>query len=554
MKNKNLKSFKVQTHIHGSGGHGIGSHLGYDYIALREGIIDVVWWMEHEFRLANFGKMPGFTFGNFEETFQSPNRDLNSNDDFTDIRLWWDKIEGDNGAGSEIVSGHGALENCMRLTQSGPGNCIYELKSDNHREKFPVFTYPVFRLAVMPERICENAGEAFFRIVLSQQPPEFKRSSLTYSLNRDKKEGFEMRGGDAFISIPWQEGKWNELILDIGKDVERYEVPGGLDNTVCNIQIGIANTAARTVSAFFANLAVKPRLRGNAGLEKERELVASLPLRLTHHVGMEVSYYGQHINCFGSSVPVPDYEKLPGKLTSKQVVSHIHKHGGLASINHLHPEDMEAAIENDFFGADLLEINKKKGGVVKKLQFWDKLPEHGLTVTAVTGTDCHDISPERIKNTQLDPSDWINCFWAQSDSEKSLLECLKHGRLYLTAPAFFTGHIQLQGPEGTMMGDVMYATEEQELQLEAEVSGTEEDDILIWLLNGYPFSCSEIEPGHFRKQITLPFQSDENLKAVRIQIVRPKLVDSFCGGIIAFTNPIYVISKEITTAHRTRNL
>ncbi len=87
----------------------------------------------------------------------------------------------------------------------------------------------------------------------------------------------------------------------MAEDIRLHQVPGGNDNCIFGIQIGL-NSWGGGVSAFFDHLLLEPQINGTDGLEMERELVESRPLELTHHIGAEFSYYGQHINCFDLSI------------------------------------------------------------------------------------------------------------------------------------------------------------------------------------------------------------------------------------------------------------
>jgi predicted metal-dependent phosphoesterase TrpH len=113
-----------------------------------------------------------------------------------------------------------------------------------------------------------------------------------------------------------------------------------------------------------------------------------------HHVGLEVSYYGRHITGFGVDVPIPDYAGLlPNGLSSEEVVSHIHRHGGLACLAHPPRTDLDgtadALAERRLFGADLMEVAHGGAGLVDRLQLWDRLAARGVIVTGIGVSDAH---------------------------------------------------------------------------------------------------------------------------------------------------------------------
>lgn len=555
MINQTLSLYTVQTHVHGSGGHGRGSHLGYDFIAAREGVEDVVWWNEHEFRVANFAKITGHDFDTLCETMRTPNRDINSPETWSAIELRWEKAAGTEAAQAVIcrdnyLQGTGSL----KLSLSEPGECVYQLNTDNHRHKMPVFTYPTVTISIFAGSNFSPGDEAFIRFGLGQKLPDFNPAVLTYTLAGDTgilrgKNGVEIRR-------KIEPGRWHQLVCDVGADVIQYKVPGGLDHCLHDIQIGIRGRNA--TSACFDALRVEARINGNDALAAERDLVASLPLKLTHHVGVEYSYYGQHINCFGSSVPLIAYESsLPERWNSTRIVQHIHRHGGLAGINHLVvDDDMEKTVaemvECNLHDADFLEINRK-GGFLRKILFWNRLHEAGMMVTAITGSDSHAISEARAGG-QREPGEWVNCLWARSDSEADLLESLGRGNLFLADPLNFRGKIHLSGPAESLMGDLLVAPPGPKVKLEAAIEGAEPGDLLLWLINGSRFHETRLRKPDIKELVTLPLAPTDVPRAIRIQLVRPGLADNPSNGTIAVSNPIYLSGRELPTRHRKRYL
>lgn len=550
-----MKIYTVQTHLHGSGGHGIGSHAAYDAVAAREGIEDVVWWAEHDFRLANTAKVEGFSFDRIEDTLQTPNRDLSSNEPLSDIAMRWKKVAGDDRAMAAIsrdvvCQGTGSL----KLTAPAGGECRYAFEADNYRATFPVFTEPVIELAIYPDMKEGTDCAIMVEIMLSQQPPDFSRQRLVYSLRVHAPDTVKRCENTTVVYKNLQPAKWNMLSFDIAADILRSGMTGGLDHCLHELHIGLVNHEDTPVCAYFDALRFEPRIRGTAGLDAERALVAGMKTKLTHHVGMEFSYYGQHINCFGSSVPIPDYEKLlPKRLSSNEIVDYIHAHGGLACINHLPVKNMEATVKrmvaHRLFGVDLLEINRKGGGIPRKLHFWDRLSAAGLIVTGLTGSDCHYVSETRAAGTR-DPYEWVNRVWARSTSEGDLMESLRRGRLFLADPLHFSGRIDFRGAAGALMGDVLIAGSDETPPFEVEITGAEKGDILLWLLNGFVFQASHVTGSRYREHATCPFFASDDLQAVRLHLLRPGLSDSAQKGLIAATNPIYVTATDVVTNHR----
>lgn len=478
----------------------------------------------------------------------SPNRDVHSKEDFIKINMEWVKVKGGEHAFASVIHNKSYQgDSSLQLSLEQEGECVYELKVDNFREILPVFTYPKIEMQIFPGKNIGKGGKVFFKFTLSQQPPDFESPEMMYVLGEEL-ESVESRDKITVINKRWEEDTWNSLKIDVAKEIQKLKIKGGLDNLIHCFQIGLISEG-QPVTACFDKLILNTEIIGTEGLNRQKQLVESLSSEVTHYVGMEFSYYGQHINCFGSKVPVPDYESLlPHRLTSHDIVKHIKKHGGLASINHINVNNLDKKVKelvkNKVYGAHLMEINNKGGKFFDRLRLWDRLAEEGFIVTAVTGTDCHDISNERAYSKNS-PSDWVNHIWAKSKDESDLLESLKNGYLYLSNPHHYNGNIKIQGPKNTKMGDVFIASDYGDVSVKVEVTGLEEEDIILWLVNGSIFHAFSTTDNIYYEKLQLPFSIEKNLKALRIQIVRPKLVESEYNGLIAVTNPLYLTNTDL---------
>ncbi len=575
-----MKAYAVQMHLHGSMSEGSASCMAHDHMAAETGHADVIWWTDHDFRVANFGKLQRFAFTGLSEEIDHPNRDPEAVERLSRVAISWRPVETDTttGALAEVSTeapfreGSGSLRLVLPQSSLPDANgspeqrCTYELRMGAHYETFPLATQPVLRLATRPESTLGADAQVLVRFVLSEQPPDLKQTRITYVLGGSPDGDVtlvqtEHGPGEALVTIPHRAGEWNEYVFDLAADAMQLGLRGGLDNSLHRLQIGLTSRGP-AVAASFGHLEVSVSHRGPRVLDLHRRLLVDLPTRVRHHVGLEISYYGRHITGFGASVPIPDYEALlPGGLTSDQVVAHIHRHGGLACLAHPPRTDPEGTAtllaERRLFGADMMEVAHAAAGLPERLRLWDALARRGLVVTGTGVSDAHS-ARAGWRPAGGGPVSWVTRIWAASDEEADLLDGLRRGHAFFADPSEFRGDIDLAGPGGIEMGDAAVISGTAAAPgLEARVSGLRAGDLLTWLCNGALVRATAVAAGDSgdtlldRWQPTVPVTQ---LLAVRIQVHRPIRAMVAHEGIIACSNPVYLSPTVPETSHRVRVL
>jgi hypothetical protein len=290
-------------------------------------------------------------------------------------------------------------------------------------------------------------------------------------------------------------------------------------------------------------------------------------------VGIEVSYYGRHVNAFGSAVPIPDYERLlPNGLTTEEVVEHIHRHGGLACLNHPAAGDVETLAatlaEARVYGADLMEVAHANQWLLERLRLWDRLASLGAIVTGLGVSDAHTATQGWREQT-LGTAHWVTRVWAESLAEPDLLAALTRGHVFFANPAQFRGDIELTGPGGAEMGDVLVlgaagppdsaqiaqSVADNRAQtappVRARVSGLRPGDLVAWYCNGYLVHAATVGRDGAYDETWAPPAPVVGLQAIRIQVHRPSLAHVRYGGLIACSNPLYLADHRPRTTHRT---
>lgn len=544
-----MQRYIIQTHVHGPASEGPASYMAQDFAAAATGL-DLIWCMEHDWGVANFAKVQGFTFDRQVEDQEILARSRKAGETDT-IPMTWVPVETPTGAkagfcSDPVHSGTGSLR--LELAGRDASQCVYELQAKIHHASFALFTRPQVGIAVCPELGLRNGGAAFIRFTLSQQPPDLKRPELVYVLGDPS--CLQLSENSVMIRCAWSQSEWTELWLDPATDVENLSVTGGLDNSLSLIQIGVAGTEER-VAACFDSLRIEPTFSGNQAFARQKELLQRLPLQHKWLVGNEVSYFGRHLGAFGSGVPLLDYGAPGDPISTDDAVDHIHRHGGLACHNHLSINNPEGAVasllENRANGADLMEVAHGHRRTSERLRLWDLLGRGGLIITGIAGSDIHDAASGWQPNATL-PAYYVTHVWAESLEEKDLLASLKAGRAYIADPTAFRGTLDISGPYDIGMGDVVLAEREWPA-LQATMTGVQPGDLAVWLLDGHVASVSHVQEEYHTSRWCARAPV-EGFHTVRLQLHRPALATSTFGGLIAATNPIYFTKKPLDTTRR----
>ena len=565
-----MKAIAVQMHLHGSMSEGPASCLAHDHMAAHTGHADVLWWTDHDFRVANFGKLSRIALTGLLEEVDHPNRNADAAERTVKARVEWKPVDRANSGetapdqplahpATDILFGEGvsSLRFSLPARSGGAGErqALYELQMGAHYETFPLITHPVLRIALLPGEGVGPDAQVVIALTLSEQPPDLANTKLTYVLGGPSDERIirgEHGAGEAIIPLPFTPAAWNEYTLDPLADVLRLDLRGGDDNSLHRIRVGVTSSGP-PVTAHLGRFEVEVSHRGPSVLDLHRQLLNRLPTRVRHHVGLEVSYYGRHITGFGSTVPIPDYEALlPGGLTSEAVVEHIHRHGGLACLAHpsrVDPESTATSLaEQRLFGVDLMEVAHAAAGLHDRLQLWDRLAARGVIVTGIGVSDAHS-AKQGWTGADARPVSWVTRVWAESDEEPDLLAALGRGRAFFSDPVEFRGDLWLGGPDGVEMGDILVLSSPTASPLHVRVSGAEAGDLVAWYVNGNLMHAAAVSSGDtpLEWQSTAPV---DRLHAVRVELRRPRLANHRWGGLIACSNPIYLAPHAPQTTHR----
>ena len=581
-----MKAYAAQLHLHGSCSEGSGSCLAHDHEAAETGHVDLIWWTDHDFRVANFAKVPGYAFNALQEYATIPNRRGHPSAPTMQTPMTWTRVDATGAvvapargaaqdpeaaplppaweesdevriSGDVVRTGTGSLQLTLPAggeREAGTQERLYDFVAAVQYHRFPLLSRPIVKLAIYPARGVGTGGEILVRFVFSEQPPDLKQPSLTYAIGGAERAAC-VEGMEATVPLAWRAGEWNEYSFDPAADVGRLGLPGGLDNSLHRTQIGLRRAGAsdEPVVAHFDDLEIAPQVKGTAVLDLHRELLATLPTRVKHLVGIEVSYYGQHINAFGSRVPIPDYQGLlPKALSASEVVEHIHRYGGLACLNHPSRANVDAAAahlaEQRLFGCELMEVAHGMQGLEERLRLWDRLAQAGMIVTGLGVSDAHT-AKQGWRQAPGNPVRWVTRIWAESLAEADLLDALRRGHAFFADPAAFRGDLDMCGPNGARMGDVLVLRAGEAPTLVVRCTGLQAGDLVAWLCNGRLVHAATATKDTLEDE-WLPAAPVEGLQAIRVQVHRSRLVNGPWAGIVACGNPVYLTRGVPETSRR----
>jgi hypothetical protein len=576
----------VQLHLHGSFSEGHGSMAGHDHVAgSMGGAVDVLWWTDHDWRIAAHTYVDGYGFENgMQEVVPMPaplrTRQLDgreplpgwarggsaSNADATEsARVGWQRQRGGKDARRAKV------QLSTRSAREGKKSLHAELESRTESWERVALSFGAARrrhiaslasdvrvgLSVLPERM---RGEVRITVsfILSQQPPH-TRGRLDYRLS-EAGRGASKRvvstrtvpGSEgardtrvALVELPWEPGRWNDLVFDVSGDAERHGL-GGIDNSMVEVMVSLEARQRGHVSAYLDRFEIERKVVGPPLFARQRELAAGLggdPI--THYVGQEVSY-GAHLNVYGPNVPLADSASHPHGYTPTQVVDLARAHGGIASLNHVFGVEQKATghnfpssrpnfddrvkrlVELGGYGADLLEVGyRERGyGLAAFVELWDALSKAGVYMTGVGVSDSHDNDVGWLEG----PNNFITWVLAETRDENALIEALRSGRAFFGDPTRFDGRMDLEAEGGGQMGDIVVTpTGERVVRFRAE--GLRAGQRVRLVRDGRPLRT--LTPAGAVVELS------ERISVLSNTFVRFEIIDQ--GEVVALSNPLYFV-------------
>jgi hypothetical protein len=561
-----LRPVSVQMHVHASMSEGPGSWRAANVHAKKIGL-DVLWWSDHDWRMAYHTYNRGFGFEGPDlttavSTYYEPGTDLKAaatNEPMT-ITL---APHGSNGNVKDAIArttterateGTRSLEVAAAAAAAGWQPYLYEIDATRRTMKRSLASKVRLSFAAFAD--AANQGMAAVRVDLSQQPPDMKAGVIYYVLT----PGGRARGRQAadadlealedaqtkVVRLPFEPGSWNRVDVDVTRDAGRLQL-GGIDNAIVAVSFGVL-TSGPMVRAFFDDYRIHHELQGEALRDEARAMAARYQKEygVINYVGQELSFQA-HMNPLGQRVPMIDYVKHPAGLTPRETSDFVHANGGILSLNHifgtsrppagLNPKDPDSVrsfedgrirelTEHRVYGADILEVGypTRVLPMTSFLRVWDALSAAGIDVVGNGISDTHG-----SVNGWYAGNNFVSWVWGRSASMADIVDGFRRGEVYFGDPVQFKGTLTLTTSDGHRMGSVV-VTKKPEHRLNVKIEGLPVGARVRIVTNGQAGAEETSSGPMFEKQLPVDTSTPAFL---RVEAYTAQ------GRPLVFSNPIY---------------
>ena len=564
------RAISVQMHVHASMSEGPGSWRAANVHAKKIGL-DVLWWSDHDWRMAYHTYNRSFGFEGSElttavPTYYEPGTDLTAaatNPPMT-ITLAPHKFNGTvkdaigRTTPERATEGTRSLEIAAAAAASGWQPYLYEIDATRRTMKRSLASNVRLSFAVFAD--AGNDAMATVRVDLSQQPPDMKPGIIYYVLTHVADADLKALedAHTKIVRVPFKPGSWNRVSVDVTRDADRLQL-GGIDNAVLAVSFGVL-TRGPLARVFFDDYKIEHELQGEALRDVARAMAARYQKEygVINYVGQELSFQA-HMNPIGLRVPMIDYVKHPAGLSPRETSDFVHANDGVLSLNHifgtsrppagLNPKDPDSVrqfedarirelTESRVYGADILEVGypTRVLPMTSFLRVWDALSGAGIDVVGNGISDTHG-----SLNGWYDGNNFVSWVWARSTSIADIVDGFRRGDVYFGDPVQFNGTLTLTTSDGHRMGSVV-VTKKREHQVNARIEGLPSGARVRMVTNGQ--AGAEEMPGKmFEKQLRVDTSSQA---FVRVEAYTAE------GRPLVFSNPIYFRTEPAGTisAHK----
>jgi hypothetical protein len=558
----------VQLHLHGSLSEGVGTMAGQTRAARELGGVDVLWWTDHDWRIARHTFVESFDFDRLRQRQPIPHRGAPWSKRPRKILTAWHRRDGgetlavaEQEISPQAIQGKGALQ---LTAHARPGELSWgwtggEVDASGGRYTRPLSSDVTVELAVRPEKALGENAQLEIRFALSRQDDGL--AELLYRVGETGPRRRRTQDGKlvGVVPVTAPRGEWTRLTLPVSQDAEELDL-GGADNSLRRVDVRLWVRRGAQAQVLVDDLRIEALRDGAAVLAQEEERAKELQASsgIVQHVGLEISY-GVHFNAFLPRAELPDFEAFPHGMEPRATVDWIHERGGVASYNHIfgagdEPDEEvqeelsqrgDLAVRERLYGADLLEVGypQRVLPLTQHLAVWDRLSAAGTVATGIGTSDSHD-----QEQGWRGGNNFLTWVWAADTGRAALIEGLRCGRVFFADPARFHGTLELRTADGRLMGQVIQTNgDSQRLVLEA--TGLPSGSRIRWIVDGRvaqedaPATTAEQDAegrplGVYRSEL-LTTVSDPGF--VRVEVWQG-------GRGLAFTNPLYFQSANFRSS------
>jgi hypothetical protein len=566
-----LRPISVQMHVHASMSEGNGSWRAANVHAKKIGL-DVLWWSDHDWRMAyhTYNRAFGFEGPDLTTdvpTYYEPGTDLEAarQVERMTITLAPHRINGEvrDAVGrtttERAVEGARSLEVAAAATGKGWQPYLYEIDGTRRTMKRSLASRVKLSFAAFAEPGPDVM--AAVRVDLSQQPPDMKMGAIYYVLTQASDADLRALedANTKVVRLPFESGAWNRATVDVTGDAERLKL-GGTDNAMVAVSFGVL-TRGPLARAYFDDYKIDHELQGERLRDEARAMAARYQKEygVINYVGQELSFRA-HMNPIGERVPMIDHLRHPAGLTARETSDFVHASGGILSLNHIfgtnqapagfdpkNPESVRKLedlrvrelIDNRVYGADILEVGypTRVLPMASFLRVWDALSAVGVDVVGNGISDTHSST-----GGWYDGNNFISWVWARSPSMADIVDGFRRGDVYFGDPWRFKGRLTLTTDDGHRMGSVVVTTKPQH-RVNVKIEELPAGARVRLVVNGQA-RADETSPGSsFEKQIRIETAAPA---FVRVEAYTAE------GRPLVFSNPIYFRTNghETISAHK----
>ena len=396
-----------------------------------------------------------------------------------------------------------------------------------------------------------------FDIKLSQRPPELCNAHVLYVLGST--EGLAAPHTQV-IPLSVQNG---QITMAISNDISDNPEIGGCDNAFETISIILQAKNGATVTASLREFQISTE-RSFEQIHQQLKTVAAqvgAQYGVTPFVSWELSYAGEHKNCFNSNVPTLNYKEHDYQIPVWDAVRHIREHGGIFAINHpfvIRPlkrknftplermkvlAKMQAELTaNKAYGASLIEVGFPEGrngfSLEEYLLLWDLLTVSGIFLSGYGCSDSHRDNTGWFEGNNFTAYIGAPAELSHPIAEEVFTEAMKLGRLYTGDPVTLQGPVNFATTDGHPMGSVFLSSNIESKTILFSADKTRPGWQFRLIENGLCIHTEQIDSD------TFSYRSVLKTGNLSVNFQRAELWDEN-GRCILLTNPIYLIRTEL---------
>jgi hypothetical protein len=482
------RACSMAMHLHASFSEQNGSMDSHLYQAVKNAV-DVVWWTDHDHRMAAIGYRKTVHFTSLTAESGAPGEGK--------PWIWTRTVSGplsSTSAGGIVTSpsspndpvAGGSLHLSAKSTSTSTAKLGYF--ADCHPAGWNYRGNLTGQSLSIDVRVSSGWSRGYLELLIATSHHEAigGRPAGNYTLSYrflppGQAAGRSASGDLGVVRLPVSSADhWQTVTITPSADIAAlWPDLDNRDFALWGLTLSAASTGD-TAAGYVDYLRFNRKLTGEVLLDQQRDMVLRLAAKypsVVQRQGLEVSLLLPHLNWFGGAVAVPSYGSTNYKtylaFLRDTVVPQIHASGGLVSYNHPYGYDQPALLpvaQQDAMlrqlaptllptgtapaalGADILEVGyKTRQGVdlAHHIALWDVLSRNAVFLTGNATSDDHAAT-----NWRGMANNWFTSVWAASTAEADLLAPLAAGRAWCASLSGYRGSMDLMVDGTCPMGSV----------------------------------------------------------------------------------------------------